>query len=86
MTTQELVDKYGRAQLGVDGDCGFALLGSDIMEGEVEFVKIVGDQWTASTQRAACKKALTALRDRLGLPELSYYLGDSYPGNPGCRC
>ncbi len=29
-----------RAQLGIDGNCGFALLGPDIQEGEAEFVEI----------------------------------------------
>jgi hypothetical protein len=29
-----------RAELGIDGNCGFALLGADLQEGEAEFVKI----------------------------------------------
>lgn len=29
-----------RAELGIDGNCGFALLGPDIQEGEAEFVEI----------------------------------------------
>lgn len=40
MGTKELLEKYGRAQLGIDGNCGFALLGGDLQEGESEFVEI----------------------------------------------
>ena len=29
-----------RAGLGIDGNCGFALLGADLQEGEAEFVEI----------------------------------------------
>lgn len=29
-----------RAELGIDGNCGFALLGPDLQEGEAEFVEI----------------------------------------------
>lgn len=29
-----------RAQLGIDGNCGFALLGENLQEGEAEFVEI----------------------------------------------
>lgn len=29
-----------RAQLGIDGNCGFALLGENLQEGESEFVEI----------------------------------------------
>lgn len=29
-----------RAELGIDGNCGFALLGENIQEGEAEFVEI----------------------------------------------
>ena len=35
-----LIEKYGRAQLGIDGNCGFALLGPDLQEGEAEFMEI----------------------------------------------
>jgi len=35
-----LIKQYGRAQLGIDGNCGFALLGPDLQEGEAEFVEI----------------------------------------------
>lgn len=40
MTTQELFEKYGRAELGIDGNCGFAILGPDLQDGESEFVEI----------------------------------------------
>lgn len=29
-----------RAELGIDGNCGFALLGPNLQEGEAEFVEI----------------------------------------------
>lgn len=29
-----------RAELGIDGNCGFALLGENIQDGEAEFVEI----------------------------------------------
>lgn len=35
-----LIEKYGRAELGIDGNCGFALLGPNLQEGEAEFVEI----------------------------------------------
>lgn len=38
--TPGLIEKYERAQLGIDGNCGFALLGPNLQEGEAEFVEI----------------------------------------------
>lgn len=75
MSPQELVEKYGRAQLGIDGNCGFALLGGDLQEGEAEFEEIT----STCSELGAPKKALQKLRDRLGLPDLSYYFGISHP-------
>ena len=78
---QTLIEKYGRAQLGIDGNCGFALLGPDLQEGESEFVEIGGhpsdDQ--VNLQLIACKRALKKLRERLNLPDLNYYFGASHP-------
>jgi len=76
-----------RAQLGVDGNCGFALLGGDIQSGEAEFVEIDYDaKETDGTtvlgshaERCAAHKALRMLRDRLNMPDLSYYFGPSHP-------
>lgn len=38
-----------RAELGIDGNCGFALLGRDLQEGEAEFVEIPAVQPDNST-------------------------------------
>lgn len=58
---------YERVEVGVDGDCGYALLGPNIQEGECEFVKIeASDNPTFNADRAAWGIALSRLRDRLG--------------------
>lgn len=68
-------------ELGIDGNCGFALSGIDIQEGEAEFVEIpydsCSDQLTA--ELAAMKTALKRLRDRLNMPNLRWYHGNSSP-------
>lgn len=72
---------YDRAELGVDGNCGFALLGENIQEGESEFEEFEGDVRTSEgAQNAvwAAYRALNRLRRRLGKP-ISYYLGNSHP-------
>ena len=84
------LDITQRAELGIDGNCGFALLGLNIQEGEAEFVEIP----TATTDRDssfmrpkgsdaarlwACKEALRRLRTRINAPNLSYYFGRSHP-------
>lgn len=79
-----------RAELGVDGNCGFALLGENIQEGEAEFVEIAlplerskdpyryrSAEWCNAAQ-AASSLAFIALKLRLGRP-LSYYIGPSHP-------
>lgn len=73
-----------RAELGVDGNAGFALLGVDIQEGEAEFVTIETTAPVGSSEwhHAACvasNKAYLALKARLPNLELSYYLGPSHP-------
>lgn len=73
-----------RAELGVDGNCGFALLGEDIQNGEAEFVEIncAEPRWTSAWNRAAttaATKAYRNLKTRLAPREFSYYLGKSYP-------
>lgn len=67
-----------RIELGIDGNCGFALLGDDIHCGECEFVEIIdtGDQ--VNDQLLACKQALKKLRSRLSVDTL-YYFGTSHP-------
>lgn len=77
-----------RAELGVDGNCGFALLGEDLQVGEAEFVVIdSGDpKWTANWEAAAGRastKAYRTLRDRLGGvyrgKPISWVIGPSHP-------
>lgn len=70
-----------RAELGIDGNCGFALLGRDLQEGEAEFVEI---EYTSKDDRLsdelrACKRALVKLKKRLHKPELSCWFGPSHP-------
>jgi hypothetical protein len=66
-----------RAELGIDGNCGFALLGDNLQEGEAEFVEIPEN--SSSGKQWAAKQALLKLRERLGRPELPYYFGPSHP-------
>jgi hypothetical protein len=65
------------AQLGIDGNCGFALWGIDLQNGEAEFVEITGD--TLDDKTKACTLALQALRKRLNKPGLGYYFRESHP-------
>lgn len=72
-----------RAELGIDGNCGFALLGENIQEGEAEFEEIRGtelhpDPASDGAKRQAINRAFTRLKNRLGRP-LSYYIGPSHP-------
>ena len=80
-----------RAELGIDGNCGFALLGEDLQSGEAEFVEIQlpveeskdpnryhHTEWCTAAKRAATI-ALKNLRARLPNRTFSYYLGKSYP-------
>lgn len=75
-----------RAELGIDGNCGFALLGENIQEGESEFVEILSvDKWPVDwtlsiAERVAAKTAFKRLKDRLNLDyNLSFYFGPSHP-------
>jgi len=73
--------KYARAELGVDGNAGFALIGPDLQTGEAEFVTIepIGNESGELAGGRACKQALRRLRQKLGLPKLPYYFGPSHP-------
>jgi hypothetical protein len=73
--------KIQRAELGVDGNCGFALLGENIQEGEAEFVEVVQmkDEPLHAAEARAAAKAYRALKSRLGLEHLSYFIGESHP-------
>jgi hypothetical protein len=68
---------YVRAELGIDGNAGYALLGPNIQEGESEFVLIEqsDDELLSHAEMRAAKQALAKLGARLNLGELSYYLG-----------
>lgn len=63
-----------RAVLGIDGNCGFALLGRNIQEGEAEFEEFAGDVRTSEGRQAAKRainKAYQRLKLRVGHP-ISY--------------
>jgi hypothetical protein len=72
-----------RAELGIDGNCGFALLGENIQEGEAEFVEIseAPDSLVMQSDREkwAAKRAFQKLQQRLVNREFSYFLGSGYP-------
>lgn len=87
--------KLERAELGVDGNAGFALLGEDLQSGEVEFVEIAlpteaskdpnryhKSEWCRAAEIAA-SLALVALKLRLPDRKISYYLGESHPRHLG---
>ena len=72
-----------RAELGMDGNCGFALLGENLQEGEAEFEEVRGtelhpDPTSAGAKRQAINRAYTRLKTRLGRP-ISYFIGPSHP-------
>lgn len=72
-----------RAELGVDGNAGFALLGEDLQSGEAEFETIKTDaakyssEWEQAAKRAI-NLAFQRLKARIDEP-ISYYLGTSHP-------
>lgn len=66
---------WGRAKVGVDGNCGYALLGENLQEGEAEFVEIDRNDHTLSAnrqERKAWGEALRKLEERLGSGPLRY--------------
>ena len=69
---------YDRAELGLDGNAAFALLGEDIQSGEAEFVTVENPE-NAQEVRSAAYRALANLRVRLEQPNLSYFIGRSHP-------
>jgi hypothetical protein len=75
-------DDRRRIELGIDGNAAFALLGDDIQSGECAFVEVAGDRYT--DKLVAAKKALRALREKLGDPEYPYYFGTSHPHGADC--
>jgi len=75
-------------QLGVDGNCGFALLGDDLQSGEAEFVEIdynhkEGDVMVLGShaEMIAAGKAMEALCERLGIDphRMLFCYGPSHP-------
>ena len=84
-----------RAELGIDGNAGFALLGEDLQSGESEFVEIAlppeaskdpnryyHSEWCLAAASAA-SIAFVALKLRLPDRKISYYLGSSHPRHLG---
>ncbi len=80
-----------RAELGVDGNAGFALLGPDLQAGEAEFVETAlpleaskdpyryrHSEWCDAAKRAATA-AYRKLKARLPDKTFSYCLGPSHP-------
>jgi hypothetical protein len=81
-----------RAELGIDGNAGFALLGEDLAIGEAEFETITGDHPKGTSEydrqaKLAINRAFTRLKKRLGGEyrgkPISYFLSDSYPRGSG---
>lgn len=70
-----------RAELGIDGNAGFALIGENIQEGECEFVTVEKrkDEPMHVAECRAATAAYNALKARLGLEHLPYYIGPSHP-------
>jgi hypothetical protein len=74
--------EYNRAEVGIDGNCGYALLGPNIQAGEAEFVEIKHHEDPAiNPERHAWGHALHKLRKRLELPNLSYFIGPAGKSN-----
>lgn len=72
-----------RAELGVDGNCGFALVGPNIQEGECEFEEIRAtelnpDPNSTGAKKQAIDRAYRRLKARLDYP-ISYFIGESHP-------
>ena len=73
-----------RAELGVDGNAGFALLGVNIQEGEAEFETMREDylvgshSWHREGRRCAAV-AYHRLKSRLFPKQISYWIGPSHP-------
>ena len=73
-----------RAELGIDGNAAFALVGEDIQSGEAEFETIRGytggpmnnEQYKEA--KKAINRAFQRLKARYG-GDLHYYIGPSHP-------
>lgn len=73
-----------RAVLSVDGNCGCALLGETLQEGEAEFVEVQKrpDEHLDDAEARACTQAYRKLCARLGR-QLSYAWYPRRPGSAG---
>lgn len=73
-----------RARLMVDGNCGCALLGVNLQEGEAEFVEIAArkDEPLHEAEVRACWAAFKKLKERLGR-DLTYAWDPRRPGSAG---
>lgn len=60
-TVRELLS-YGSVRLSMDGNCGCALLGENIEEGEVEFVEIDEAEFNDDYNNAAKRAMVRALK------------------------
>ena len=76
---------WERAELGIDGNCGFALLGENLQEGEAEFEEFEGDLKTSDGHHNAVFATFRAfsrlqrrIRKQRGI-QISYFLGRSHP-------
>lgn len=57
------LDVTQRAELGIDGNCGFALLGENLQEGECEFVEIPSVTHDNSTHHERYTQETTLQRE-----------------------
>ena len=64
-----------RIELGIDGNCGFALWGRNLQEGQAEFVEIIQSENQRADQILAMETALNKLRIRLNRPNLGWFFG-----------
>lgn len=73
-----------RVVLSVDGNCGCALLGENLQEGEAEFVEVQQrkDEHLYEAEVRACWTAFKKLKKRLGRP-LTYAWHPRRPGSAG---
>lgn len=72
-------EQTGKIVIGIDGNCGFALLGPDLQEGESEFVE-VEPPITPIRQKHAAATAHSMLLVRLELPpDFPWEYHESHP-------
>jgi hypothetical protein len=78
----EMEEGMERAELGIDGDCGFALLGEDLQLGEAVFVKISeAPKSSTNPESWAATQAYRKLQARLPDRTFSHYVTSRTHGN-----